>query len=182
MAIQRYSWHLVDKIDEREAAKQWGCYDAAFQAINAKTPCRQSFREPEYLATLGDPDFTKLVVWKTDTEDICAGAMGTYDLNKIPWVNPEFFECRFPDLIGRLMYVPTIWVVPKDRGAGLLRVFAEGCLRLLDVRHSLAIAFDHSLTQIPWLPKVVPNITGLKPLGTLSDGELDHQVYWLMRR
>ena len=180
MSEEHLAWDLFDQIPGTEALQHWECYDSAFQAMNTRTPCRQSFRRDDYLAALSDPDFTKLVVWEQDTGNILGGAMGIYDLSRIPWINPEFFEHKFPELIGRLMYVPSIWSVPNSRRAGLMEIFAQGCLRLLERKGGLAIAFDHSLNQNPWLPKIIPQITGLKPHGSLPEGELDHQVYYLM--
>lgn len=94
----------------------WVTYEGAFKTIRRANPCRQYFHEQEFLAAMGDSDFIKLVGY--DGDRMVFFAMGTNNLDKIPWINPEFYRDKLREYAGKWFYVPVIYIPLSKQGLG----------------------------------------------------------------
>jgi hypothetical protein len=100
----------------KEIEHYWETYDGAFRPISDKNPCRQHFHKAEFIAAMKDPDFIKLVGY--EGERMVFFALGTENLEKVPWIYREFYDKRFPEYIGSRFYVATMYIPLSLQGLG----------------------------------------------------------------
>ncbi|OGY30392.1 MAG: hypothetical protein A3F35_03005 [Candidatus Woykebacteria bacterium RIFCSPHIGHO2_12_FULL_45_10] len=151
----------------------WIAYDEAFAPIRGKNPCRQHFHEAEFVASMRDTEFIKLVGYEVDR--MVFFAMGTENLDKIPWIYREFYDERFPEFIGSRFYVPVIYIPLTLQG---LR-YSDQLLRAIQAymrRHRLQmVLYDHgSAPPNSELTRIILRVPGTQLVG---DGPIGAQLY-----
>ena len=166
-----------------QAESLWEAYDAIFIPFNESCPCRQSLWKDDFLRFCADPNVFKVLA--TDNSELVGVALVTFDLYKIPWINPPVLwkprehGGKTWDLKDHVMYVVSIGVLLERRGLQAGTQLMLSLQQILRGHSGLAVGYDHSLTSNPILSKMISRVGGTIPIGLMPDGELDHQVFCL---
>jgi len=167
-----------------EAERLWRFYDNIFGPLNDDSPCRQSLHHDDFLALLGSSKFVKLIAKGADGTILGFTAFSVLEeeMPLMPWISTRYFQKRWPEFWGRIIYVPIIGVPRDARSLGTGKELMLQILRYMREHRFPLIGFDHSVGNIPYLPGLIMKITNGKPMGRLSrKGELDNQAYYLLR-
>ena len=130
-------------VDPREAEEFYLMYERAFGPLRTRAAARQVLTRDEFFEEMRDERVTKYVARDADGRALGMATLAT-DLACLPWISPEFYAARFPDLAARkaLYFVGFILVDPGVRGRGAvatmidaitLRVRDEKALCLFDM-------------------------------------------------
>ncbi len=156
-----------------EAAQLWRIYRTAFAPLATATPMRHgSYTEAQFESVLSDQEFMKFLVY---ADDVLAGlCLITANLDKVPWVNPQYFTHRYPELLeqGKLYYLPAVVVDPAFQdtrrvGAALL----ADSVRALDPNGLLVVDYSDKLRSA--IPAFVKRALGVD----VVEEVLDRQVF-----
>jgi hypothetical protein len=116
-----------------------------------------------------DPDFIKLVGYEGDR--MVFFAMGTNDLNKIPWIYPEFYKDRLSDYDGRWFYVPVIYIPLSQQGLSYSDQLLRAIQSYMRSKGLNVVLYDHGAappnSELTRIILRVPGTTqiGGKPIG-----------------
>ena len=180
MVSREYITEVIDAIIGAQAERAWDDYSASYQDYNRNTPIRQSLRRDDFLAYLADSTYKKVVVWD-GSGNIAGMGICTFHLDRLPWINAEFFRRNFPSEYGRILHLVGMYVRPGQRGLGASVPLMLGMRQLVRDRGGRLVGFDCSAKLQAWLPGVVMQATGGQAVGqAFESGELDRQVYWLL--
>jgi ribosomal protein S18 acetylase RimI-like enzyme len=141
--------------DAEARAKLWAIYEDAFQRLNERTPIHHgAWSRGSFDEMLLDADFTKFLVYVAD--ELVGACLITATLEKVPWINADFYRRRFPDVAeaGKLFFLPAVVIDPVHQdlrriGAKLLH---EAVTSLGD---DGVLAVDYSETLRHSLPAFV---------------------------
>jgi len=168
----------------KSAEDLWEPYDLIFASANRVCPCRQSFWYDDFMKAMADRSFYKIIA--RINEEIVGIVICTFDLQKVSWINPEFywqpreFHGKMFDFRGKVCYVVSIGVVEDKRkiqiGSRLMKVLK----RILRSENGWAVAFDFSVNINPRLPSLIRIVTGGEAIGLLPEGVMDYQAQCLM--
>lgn len=154
----------------------WKLYEAGFTRVLHLSPCRQSFNRGEFFQMLHDEGVYKIIALAGCV--VVGLGMKTHDLTKITWLNPMFFQQRFPEEyklgIGYMLTVVADWE-KAELLVGTLIV--KEAIRTVP-KGSLC-CFDFSSNINPSMPILVRRAGK----GMVCDEELlDTQKYYCYRR
>jgi len=156
------------RVDPLTTALAWKAYDSGFREANRLTPCRQSFHRDEFWQIMLDKDFDKIFLY-IDGKPVGLAIM-TLVLGKLPWINQEYFEEKFPDKI--VAYVPTIVVSEEFRGDQRSGILMEKLYEIYGAWHCDLLAMDHSVGVNSFLPYLILRYFKGR---VISRGKLDDQ-------
>jgi len=161
-------------VHEQDARKRlWGIYRDAFERLNRRTPIYHgSYAPSQFDDILQDEDFTKFLVYAGN--ELVGVTLITNVLAKIPWVNAEYFEERYPERTrnGDVYFLPAVVIDPDHQD---LRLIGAKLLQqsLTTLGEDVVLAVDYSETLRHSLPAFVR-----RGLGRTFKGEiLDRLVY-----
>lgn len=153
-------------------------YRDAFEPLRTLTATKQTLATDEFAAML-DYDATQVFVSHQRDGAVSGFTMGVNDLKLIPWINPEYFQERFPEhhATGRLIYVPCFVVDPRfQKGVTLLRL--AGAISSHYGAHSCLLAMDtcqHNI-DVENFPTILERAAGRYTPTTAF--EFDRQSFW----
>lgn len=164
---------FVQSLTEAEIDELWELYDTTFRPLNRKSPCRQSFYEPEFREAMFNPDIFKLGTFVDG--DLMSMAIWSRNLECFPWLSRDFFAARYPELYASkgITYVVGLLTKPEAerRGYGSAsakqtteEILAHGGLMVVDVCDANAdlprVAAEHYFGKYANVEQI--------PLGTQS--------------
>lgn len=117
-------------------------YSRAWHVLLLEAAARHVLTAEEFREEMQDARFEKIVVID-DADHIVAMTTLTSDLAAVPWINPTFYQHRFPEHDGRgaLFYLGYTFVDVEHRRTGALRMMGEAVnARLAEARG--VIGFD----------------------------------------
>ena len=165
-------------IDDRTRLELVELYAEAFEPLRTKTATKQTLAAHEFSALL-DYDSTVLFLSRDSTGAVTGFAVGVGDLKLIPWINPEYFQERFPEHSqqGRLAYMPTFLVHPEhQKGVTLLRIAAAVSSYYGERNCVLAMDCCQHNIDVEHFPSILERAASRFTPTTLE--EIDRQVYW----
>jgi hypothetical protein len=117
-------------------------YAEAWHVLLLEASARHVLTAEEFREEMQDGRFEKIVVID-DLDRVVAMTTLTADLAAVPWINPTFYQHRFPDHTSRgaLFYLGYTFVDVEHRRTGALRMMGEAVnARLAEARG--VIGFD----------------------------------------
>ncbi len=162
---------------EAERTTLWEIYRGAFERLNERTPIHHGgFHEAQFHQILQDDEFTKFLVYT------CAELVGvtllTHRLHKIPWINPQYFERRYPERAreGKIFFLPAVVIDPRHQD---LRMIGAKLLQqaLTTLGEDAILAVDYSETLRQSLPAFVSRGFGRTFKGEILD-RLVYQIFY----
>ena len=114
----------VERVVEGEAVQRfYSLYVDAFAPLRTEAVARHVLREDEFLEEMVNPLVDKYVAWDGDGRAVAMATL-TRHLETVPWIEPEYFAHRFPDIAARnaVFYLGFILV---ERGRRRNRLFSE---------------------------------------------------------
>ena len=115
-------------------------YVAAFEPLRTRAAARQVLNLHEFAQEMSDPRVDKYVVWDEDArgaERAVALTTFTNDLSTVPWIEPAYYEHRYPEHFARgaVFYLGFTLVHPGLHQAGVFhRTVAKIVERLVEER------------------------------------------------
>jgi len=151
----------------------WAIYKDAFDRLNQRTPIHHGgFSKGQFWDVMTDPDFAKFLVYVG--KDLVGVTLLTNALEKIPWINAQYFITRYPKRYEdrQIFFLPAVVIDPKHQnsrriGAKLLQQ------ALTTLKRDVVLAVDYSETLRHSLPRFVQRSLGV----TFSGEVLDRLVY-----
>ncbi|MFO8034968.1 MAG: hypothetical protein R6U88_07450 [Candidatus Bipolaricaulota bacterium] len=113
-AIRVLHRDTVEKPDEAERC--WEIYRSAFAPLACRTPMPHgSYTREQFDQLLLDRDFAKYVAYVGGS--LAGLCVITTVLEKVPWVNPDYYRHRYPELYekGRVFYLPAVVIDPEHQ-------------------------------------------------------------------
>ncbi|OGY25345.1 MAG: hypothetical protein A2Z24_00720 [Candidatus Woykebacteria bacterium RBG_16_44_10] len=164
-------------LTEGQIQNFWRTYDGAFAPIRTRNPCRQHFHEPEFIAAMDDPDFIKLVGCEGD--QMVFFAMGTENLDKIPWVYREFYDERFPEYIRSRFYVPVIYIPLTLQGLGYSDQLLHAIQSYMRGKGLSLVLYDHGAAPPnSELTRIILRVPGTTQIGSEPIGAQLYQAVY----
>jgi hypothetical protein len=162
---------------EAERATLWEIYRGAFERLNQRTPIHHGgFREQPFHQILQDEEFTKFLVYVGS--ELVGVTLITHRLHKIPWINPEYFERRYPERsrAGKIFFLPAVVIDPRHQD---LRMIGAKLLQqaLTTLGEDAVLAVDYSETLRQSLPAFVGRSFGRTFKGEILD-RLVYQIFY----
>jgi hypothetical protein len=119
----------------------WNLYDEAFSQIAKYNPCRQHFRPEEFRDAIRSPKYHLLIGY--DGEVPVFFCMLTESFELVPWIEPVFYNTKYPQAIGHRIYIPAIFVNIKHQGMHHFRTMMFTIQRFMEERKIWYAFFDH---------------------------------------
>lgn len=154
----------------------WEIYDGTLRQVNMATPCRQHCYREEFLKAMKDIDFQKFIVWID--EELGGIGLITNRLEKVPWINPAFFQKKFPTFVdeGLLYYLMGIAV---SRGFASRRLGARLLKEMIcSLPENGAVAFDHSQAANKTVPVFAERALPKSIKGKILDSQIYRIYQW----
>jgi len=154
----------------------WEMYDETFVAVNIATPCRQHCYKEEFMEAMQDSDFQKFLLC-VDEKPVGIGLI-TNNLEKVPWINVQFFQKQFPALVNKdlLYYLMGIAVksgfAKRALGGRLLKEM------ILSLPENGAVAFDHSEGSNRAIPMFAERVLPKSIKGSIMDSQTYRIYRW----
>jgi hypothetical protein len=161
-------------LTDKDIEDYWETYDTAFALIRDKNPCRQHFHKAEFVAAMEDPDFIKLVGYEGDR--MVFFAMGTENLDKVPWIYREFYDKRFPEYIRSRFYVPAIYIPLTLQGLGYSHQLLRAIQSYMRRNRLRMVLYDHGAAPPNCeLTRIIVRVPGAQLAG---HGPVGAQLYY----
>ena len=105
-------------------------YLEAFGPLRTEAVARHVLHEEEFLAEMVDPLVDKYVAWDADGRAVAMATL-TQHLETVPWIEPEYFAHRFPEVAARgaVFYLGFILVEREHRRGRLFSEITEAVIR-----------------------------------------------------
>ncbi|OGY22899.1 MAG: hypothetical protein A2172_03090 [Candidatus Woykebacteria bacterium RBG_13_40_15] len=156
-----------DDFSEEEIEHLWEMYDEAFKAKRTENPCRQYYRHNDFCDAMKHPDFVRLI--GTDRGEVRFFCLLTRQFELIPWIEPAYYECHYPQFVGHMIYIPVIFVPINLKGAGYFRPLVEAIQRHMWEYNIWAVLYDHGgAGAISLLTEMILRTPNIKSLGTIG--------------
>ena len=123
-------------------------YAAVWELLVIEAAARHRLSFEEFQHEMLDPRLEKHVVLDAD-DRVVAMTVITSDLDAIPWINPSFYQHRFPDECanGTMYYLGYTFVDMEHRGTRAFALMSEEVNERLSAEHAV-IGFDMSAFAI----------------------------------
>jgi hypothetical protein len=168
---------IEDTLPKDLIAHYFAIYDASWEGMKNKSPCRQYLRADEFEAEALDPRVLKFILWAEDGTPAAISFVAT-DLSVVPWVAPEYWSQRFPEQYRekRIFYIGSLVVKPTARHGVAIKKILEAISDHIGRVAGIA-AFDCSeyMTSHGW-PAMIERVGRTRVIVTAL--ELDPQRYW----
>ncbi len=148
----------------------WQTYDESFTPIRDRNPCRQHFHREEFVTAMKDPEFIKLIGYEENR--MVFFAMGTENLDKIPWIYREFYDKTLPMYVNSRFYVPAIYIPLTQQGLGYSDQLCRSIQSYMRSKGLQLVLFDHgSAPPNSELVRIILRVSGTelvdgKPIGS----------------
>jgi len=176
------AWKMI--VAGEEAEKLNVIYQKAFEAASFRTPCLQSYGSEDFIHVLGDKEVVKMISY-FDEEPV-GMALVTGNLDKVPWINKNFYRHNFPEYFDKKMifYVKSILVVPEMQdvltGEEQTRIITK-LIKMIEeyLPENSIFCFDNSYVLNNWFAKFLLQTTpSVHPLSSGWEDGLDKQFYY----
>ncbi len=136
-------------IDERD--KMWSIYNAAFEPLNKKSPCKQSMEFEHFKGAMLDEAVLKFVIQRKNDGVIAGFSLITNSFDHTPWISEEYFKYHYAEKYAKKLvyYFIGISISPNFRGNGYAIPLVEYTIDQLP--KDVVIGFDHSFNINPKL-------------------------------
>lgn len=155
-------------------------YSRSFEHLHELSAIRQWFTDAEFSHEMASEKVIKFVGWD-ENGDPCSLATLSTDLMTIPWINPTYFQLKFPDHYARsaIYYISALMVRPDLQGGHWTRAMIHE-IALFLTKNQAMTAFDccsHNVTEVG-LPDLV--IALAREVVDVEIEELDSQHYYAL--
>jgi hypothetical protein len=164
--------------DIRDAA--WRFYGDSFDSLKTLAVERHVLYREEFDELLTDPRIVKYLV--RDGDAVVGMSAMTDDLAATPWVSPDFFEHRWPELYARrgVLYCVFVGVHQGPAGKGVfVGLQREMYQRQIEPVGGVAVldmcTYNEEELRLPWAIESIM----VKVAGAARVRRLDNQSYWL---
>jgi len=175
-ARKPWSVSILHVLDPEDIEDFLAIYREAFDAVVLTSPCRQSLNDAEFREEMVDESVLKLVLWGPDGRPAAMAFAGT-DISKLTWLEPRYFEAKFPDAYraSRIYYIGALLVRPDLHGPYVVTILSY----LADYAGARqgVVAFDCSeYRTAAGMPDLIQRIADRRVVADLE--KLETQHYW----
>ena len=135
-------------------------YRDAFAPLEQHSPLRQSMTDEEFREEMVHESVLKLVAWDYAGNPAAILCM-TNDVARIPWLNPRFYEIRFPEHYSerRIYFFGSLLVHPDRRGEHFLSVLlTEAVTAVASVAGIAAFDCCKFNAEVTMLPEIIASV------------------------
>ena len=155
-------------LTDNDAENMWRMYDAAFIAKRTENPCRQYFRNGDFMDAMKDPEVVKII--GTADGEVTFFCLLTRNFDRIPWIEEAYYAHHWPQFVGHMIYIPAIFVPLSLQGMGYFRPLMDAIQRYVWANDIHAVFYDHGGEGVTRLltDMIVktPHVRRLGPFGT----------------
>ncbi|MEX0621803.1 MAG: hypothetical protein WD187_02330 [Candidatus Woykebacteria bacterium] len=120
-----------------------------------------------------DPTFVKIVGYREDR--LAFFAMGTEDLDKIPWISRAFYDREFSRFINSRFYVPVVYIPLNQQGIGDSGILFRAIQSYMRSKKLRLVLYDHGgAPPNSALTRIILDVPGTKRIG---EGPIGTQLY-----
>jgi hypothetical protein len=157
-------------------------YVAAFEPLRTRAAARQVLNLHEFAQEMSDPRVDKYVVWDEDARGVeRAVALTTFtnDLSTVPWIEPAYYEHRYPEHFARgaVFYLGFTLVHPGLHQAGVFGVTVTKIVERL-VAERAVCAWDICAHNDTVLALGAGIERFIKRIAEVTVGSVDVQTYY----
>jgi hypothetical protein len=172
-----------DKPSQVDLEAMWEVYQKTFGGMREKIATKTVYTYDEFLNEVLDEAVYKLLV-HNDENVVVAYLTLTRNLDKVSWIEPKFYEARYPELCaaGRLWFIMCIAALPRtDSIRPYSIILVSKVFEYLHDEMDMVCfdAFDHSVQKNSW-PELIGKITS-KILPIRVEEIYNHRYYSMER-
>jgi GNAT superfamily N-acetyltransferase len=167
---------LQISVDPKEEDALLRLYRASIRALDDVAAGVQQYQDDEFRAELRNESVLKLIGRDDDGRAQALSLVAT-DLSTVPWVNPRYFEVRFPEHYRRkaIFYVSVIVVQPDRQGMGFAHDLMKELTRICAQRDAVC-AFDCCAANRDVIPELAYQVSVQH--ATIDRHEIDSQHFY----
>jgi hypothetical protein len=157
----------------------WRFYRTAFDHLRYRAIERHLLDRDEFDELMADTRIVKYLAWQDDT--IVGLAAQTRDLRALPYLSPDFFRHRWPDMYAqrRIFYAVFVGAQRDMRGAGVFVALLGAMMRPIRATDGMVMVdiCTHNEAELD-LPSGIARVLR-RIAGTVRPTRVDSQSYWL---
>jgi hypothetical protein len=158
----------------------WPLYNAAFEELRSAAVQRHLMSREEFDDVMADRRVAKVLAVES-SDELCALATISNDLDSMPLISPDYFERRWPAHFaeGRIWYIGFVAVHPRHRSTGAFEMVVEHLYRTVVANDGLAALDVCSRNEDLYrLPQAIHRLLESWS-GVVRSDRMDAQSYWL---
>lgn len=156
----------------------WDMYRTAFEPLATLAATKQIMSAHEFRALMAEPSVLKFVGWDRNGDPAAMLILAT-DLRFVPWINPEFYEARYPEHAARsaIFYTLAALVRPNARGSLWFRAVLLEAIKYIAARRAVACidCCQYNVVDVQ-IPRLVTRLS--ESVAEVESGHVDTQNYF----
>lgn len=150
---------LATIISKTDATNMYSFYETAYTGLNTEEFCSQGIPKEEFLEMCEDETVAKII--NTDDGEIVSLMFLDNDLEKLTWVNDDFYRDLFREKYdnGQVMWFPGLAANPNKKSGFNTQVMVDLGTELIEAgRNEIVVVFDTGILNTGFLDKFLSDM------------------------